>query len=522
MLKILIVDDMPIFLEYLRNCIDWENYGFTIIGEAHDGKEALDYINELSPDIVLTDITMPYIDGLELSQIIADDYPDISVILITGNNEFDYARKAVRIGVCDYIVKPFEKEELLLSLLKLQDNINRALEAKNVLEEIETQKRENIFRKLIHGKHVFWEKHLAQFEENGIDLCSDFFLVCTMKFDNSTLENLEGISNWENIIIRMLKSKIEIDGGAHVFRDFENNIVLLLNFKNEDDMKQYKTYDLVDITKVIKDSLSIESAIGISDFCYGLDGVNKGYIQSQQALMSQNADTVGRIFDYKKIVSPMEKNYYSWNAIDKLGRAVDMLDDELVKTTIHEEVSTVEAMNNEPISIYIYSGLISVLLSKVINSGRTVEMVFGEDFRPYEEMKTLPDGDTREQKLIEYYLKTIEFEKENKDSKSHQIVEKIKDYISGHYMEPDLCIADISRELLVNQTYLRSMFKSETNSTISDYITKYRMQLARKMIRDTDDKLVVIAEKTGFSDVSYFSKCFKKTYGISPKDCRME
>ena len=118
---------MPIFLEYLRGFIHWEEYGFEICAQASNGKEAFDMIEECYPDVILTDITMPYMDGLELAEAVMNQYPDISVILITGNNEFEYARKALKIGVCDYIVKPFEKEELILSLLKLQDNIHKVL-----------------------------------------------------------------------------------------------------------------------------------------------------------------------------------------------------------------------------------------------------------------------------------------------------------------------------------------------------------------------------------------------------------
>ena len=121
----MIVDDIPIFLEYLRGFINWEEYGFEICGQASNGKEAFEMIEECYPDVILTDITMPYMDGLELAEAVMNQYPDISVILITGNNEFEYARKALKIGVCDYIVKPFEKEELILSLLKLQDNIHK-------------------------------------------------------------------------------------------------------------------------------------------------------------------------------------------------------------------------------------------------------------------------------------------------------------------------------------------------------------------------------------------------------------
>lgn len=520
MLKIMIVDDMPIFLEYLRGCIDWENYGFTICAEAHDGKEALELIESTYPDIILTDITMPYVDGLELSEKVMQQYPDISVILITGNNEFEYARKAVRIGVCDYIVKPFEKEELLLSLLKLQDNINRALEAKNEKEEIENQKKENVLRKLILGKHTSWEKHAEQFTQNGIDFCSDYFLVCTMKLDNTNPEKLEKISNWESIIVQMLKNKIEIDGYFQVFRDFENSIILLLNFNSEKEMKEYKTYELTDLNKVVKDRLGIDSVIGVSDYCYKLDQVKDGYIQSQQAIMNKEKVTIGKVFDYKKMNHQSDKAFYSWNAIDSLNKALEQFDEEMIVATLKEEIDRIEKVGDEHLTISIYSGLISVLLTSVINSGRTIEAVFGADFHPYEEIDRLSDQKQREEKIIEYYLKAIKFEKKNTNTKSHQIVENIKEYIHNHYMEPELCIMDISKELLVNQTYLRSMFKNETQITITEYITKYRMQLARKMIQETDDKFVVIAEKVGYSDVSYFSKCFKKYFGISPKECR--
>ena len=127
MIKIMIVDDMPIFREYLTSCIDWNAYGFELCCEAKNGKEALEKFEVFYPDIVLTDINMPHIDGLELAERLMESYPDVSVVLISGHSEFEYARQAIKIGVSDYIVKPFEKEELILTLLKLQDNkIGRA------------------------------------------------------------------------------------------------------------------------------------------------------------------------------------------------------------------------------------------------------------------------------------------------------------------------------------------------------------------------------------------------------------
>jgi len=149
MIKVMIVDDMPIFLEYLRTTIDWETYGFELVCEATNGEDALEKAEIFQPDLVLSDIKMPYMDGLMLTEKLSEMYPQISVVLITGNSEFEYARRAIKLGVVDYIVKPFEKEELIRTLLKLQDNINQAIELKQEKKDELYLKRESLLRELI-------------------------------------------------------------------------------------------------------------------------------------------------------------------------------------------------------------------------------------------------------------------------------------------------------------------------------------------------------------------------------------
>jgi len=519
MLRILIVDDMPIFLEYLRGCIDWATYGFEICGEAHDGKEAIDKIDELYPDIILTDITMPYVDGLELAEYVSRNYSDISVVLITGNNEFEYARRALKIGVCDYIVKPFEKEELIFALLKMQDNINRVLEAKSEHEKMEDQNREHILRKLIMGKHTSWARHMEQFETAGIPFVSDYFLVCTLNLLNTTPDAFEDVANWESVIIKILESKISIDGVCRIFKDYENNIVLLLNFNSEEEMKEYKTYELSDINKLIKDSLHFDTAIGVSGYCYGADSVREAYLQAQRACAIRKSDISSRVYDYKKMDLAAGPVLYSWKSIDSLNQGIETENEEQIKETLREIFDKYEGADNDE-HIVLYSGLISILLTIVMNVGKNISTVYGEKFQPYQEILALEDRTLREEKVTEYFLKAVRHEKKNVSTRSGKLVEDVKAYIAAHYMEPDLCIADISRELLINQTYLRSMFKDEMQITISEYLTKYRMQLALDLIQHTDDKFFVISEKVGYSDVSYFGKSFKKYYGVTPKEYR--
>ncbi len=517
MIKIMIVDDMPIFREYLRGCIDWNAYGFEICCEAEDGKEALDKIERYYPDIILTDITMPYMDGLELSEVVMQRYPDISIVLITGNSEFEYARRAVKIGVCDYIVKPFEKEELLLSLLKLQDNIGKAIEIKNDMEELELQKKEMGLRKLILSSQS-GEEARKQLKRVGISFESEYFLVCTMRFLVDNLSELDQIHNWEKVIVDMLRDKMEIVGSYQIFRDYENGIVLILNFDNEEEMKDYKVYELTDIHKIIKSQLQLETLIGVSDYCYGLEQVKAGYVQAMHVLKDKDTSHAGKVWDYKKIDFTEEDIYYSWEMVEQLQKALEQLNEELAEETIRTEFQHIKNSPDANLRLVFHSRIIGILLTNIVNSGRNIEAVFGENFRPYHVLKRLPSAEAQEDMVISYFKKVISYEKQNSNKKSREVTERAKAYIQQHYMEADLNIADISKELLMNQTYLRKMFKSEMNQTLSEYITKYRMNIARKLIQETDDKLSVIAERTGYSDVSYFSKCFKRYYGTSPKN----
>ena len=389
MIKIMIVDDMPIFIEYLKGFIEWESYGFVICCEASDGREALKKIPVFHPDIILTDITMPYINGLELAEEVMTRYPYISIVLITGNSEIEYAKKAVKIGVCDYILKPFEKEELLFSLLKLQNNIGKALENKNEGKEIAFQKREEALQKLLYPEQDI-DQIRNELADTGVVFDSEYFLVCTMRFLVGNPEELEQVQNWEKIIIDMLSDKLKIKGTFQVFRDLENNVILILNFISEEEMRTYRIYELMDLRKIIRLQLGLETLIGVSGHCYGLEGVKEAYEQA----------------------------------------------------------------------FYFSSG--------GVKSAR-------------------------------------------------EVAEHAKDYIRKNYMRPELNISDMSKVLLINQTYLRKMFKEETGQTLSAYITEYRMRIAKKLIQNTNEKMEVIAQKVGYSDASYFSKCFKRFYGISPK-----
>ncbi len=524
MIRIMIVDDMPIFLEYLRGCIDWNSYGFEICCEAHDGLEALDKIAEYYPDVVLTDITMPHLNGLELAERITKEYQDISVILITGNNEFEYARKAVKLGVCDYIVKPFEKEELILSLLKLQDNIEKAVESSEGVDNEHYEELRALIYAGVSDKQAASDLEMKVF---GKEISDGGYLLALFRFDDRSYTGKdtdlrERLINWENLIAKMLADKLEISGEFRIFHDFENNIVVLMRFDSFDDIQNYKGYEFADLIQIVKSQLEIGSAIAISKAMTILD-VRNAY---EKALAFLSEKGYGQLWDLRN--NSDEVAYSSLDAIIRLNKDLESLqaeDAENVLNNLWEKLHHNYSGDEKKISISdmnLLTSAISILMTNIISKGFSIEKIYGEGFSPEEFMSDTKSPEELKNNVIFLYKKRVEFEKGKKDSKTHDIASAAKEYIEKNYEDSTLSINDISEALCVNQTYLRKMFKSEMNMTLTEYITQYRMQMAKALLTGTDEKLTAIAYKVGYNDVSYFSNVFKKFYGISPRSMSKE
>ncbi|MCK8060082.1 MULTISPECIES: response regulator [unclassified Fusibacter] len=409
MLKVMIVDDMPVFLDYLKQTIDWPSYGFELVCEANNGADALNLAIKHKPDIVLSDINMPYMNGLDFTEALKEQLPLTSVVLITGHSEFEYARKAVRLGVSDYIVKPFEKEELIVTLLSLQQYHEHG--AKGVPKKDDVYiKREHYFRSLIYGKHVKesddallpvvsqWVHKSKKFRVVAIAIESG--LGSDVDFDREM--------SWKQSVGTIIEDLIDEGDRRFSFTDYDGRM-LVMACLNETPDEEVDIDDFKRVVDIIETRLNLNVSIGIGGIHSGLDGIVTSYEESVSAL--NHKSKVGR------------------------GHGVNYINDEYV-------------------------------------------------------------------------------------SRSKKIADDVKGYILREYQDPFFNMSDMSKELLVNQTYLRSMFKSETGMTISDYVLKLRMEKAKEMIALKDSKLSTIAQRVGYVDAGYFSKCFKRFYGKSPSDFR--
>ncbi|WP_052377823.1 response regulator [Robinsoniella sp. KNHs210] len=507
MIGIMLVDDVIIFRDYLKSYVNWEEYGFEICCEAQDGKQALEMYERYEPEIILADISMPYADGFMMTELIMQINPDVIIVLITGHSEFEYARRALRLGVYDYIVKPFEKEELIFTLLKIKDNIGKVIEMKSEKEALDAIRWEEKYRKLIYGNDRELEKELFK---------SQHYIVCTITIrrdDTGLLKETE--YQWEEILKQMFRDILCEEQECVIFSDFEGNLVVVLGFDDEGKKNEYHGYELLDFAKLVKEHLGYTLKIGISEGSVSDCGVSEAYQKTLQALGFQYENKDEIIFD-SRYYELSDKESYSWEVIAQTNSCMENMDfdeiNRILTVTFEEKKFRMDYNYNTMLSM----SLISQLLAFVDRKGRKAEDIFQGELSSYHILTESLSYTVKGRFVLACFGKVGLYFQSHNESKDYQIAYGAKAYIEKNFGNPELSVEDISRALLINQTYLRRMFKSEMNTTISEYITKCRVTKARELLEGGVYKVSGISEMVGYNDVSYFSKCFKKYYGVSP------
>lgn len=319
-------------------------------------------------------------------------------------------------------------------------------------------------------------------------------------------------------IIKLLCDKIQIRGRSAAFPDYESNLIVLLNFEDENELNAYKGYEFADMVQVLHAQLKSDCSIIISHPGNVAD-IRKMYLEMMRV---QPFNKAGNVWDCRNQACGNGSSSDGMAGETTLNSILE-LKDALTKNNMDRAASVIEMMWNESreketeIFSNFFESAYGLLMNDMLDRGYRSKDVFGEELSVENIIqKDVPIGQKKEV-LIKRYGQRFEYEQRRAGSKSYKVASAAEYYIKEHYADSGLSIAEISRELFVNQTYLRKMFKEEKNMTLSEYIVKYRMEKAKDLILHTDEKLAVIAERVGYADVSYFSNCFKKYYGISPR-----
>lgn len=521
-LKVLIVDDEKLIRNLLKMRINWEEFGMEIVGEASGSKEALEMVESLKPDIIFTDVCMPVMSGIELSKAVAEKYPNIKIVIITGHDRFDYAKTSIKLGVFDYLLKPINGEEIRRVAEKLREKIKQERSHKNEFMNLKLQLDENLsyIREKFFNELLQVEMSRKEIQEKLSSLKldmkpdTDTYQSAVVEISNSTENNEEDLKNFCFEQVVSLAENINKDSYCvNIFKDNSNKLVILSNsdsFDMEDFCGKLKT-------RIIK-KYKCFACIGIGNKGQGIQKVKESYNQACEALNYKLIRGKNQIINYEEIVAENDNKWeIGSEQIEKLTFCVKSgLEDKA--HGLVEEMFSDFCYNRHNTIVRVRMVLIGVLSAcqqVIMENGKAAGDLKEFSSIDYDYISILDNVPDIKSYLKKYISNIILAVKKSSAKMTNRLIEQIKEYIQQNMHSSKLSLSSVAREFYISPGHLSRLFKQETNQTFVNYVTKIRMNKAMELLKETDLKVYQVGEKVGIDDPHYFSIIFKKFTGIS-------
>jgi two-component system response regulator YesN len=529
MYKVFLVDDEIVIREGIRDNVKWQNTNFIFSGEASDGEMALPLIQEAKPDILLTDIKMPFMDGLELSRILRKSMPWVKIIILSGHDEFNYAREALYIGVTEYLLKPITSAELIEALNRVALQIEREKREKEDMDKIKKQLEQNkfllrdkFFSELLQGV-ISTSEVIDGCTRYGINIISKYYLAIIMEIElDSELSKEPSDCIKAQAIINGIVCK---DQDVITFQKNMDEAVLILKGDNDLNLIQ-GAYSL---SQAVKDELESKTSCKLN--------ISIGQVRERVQGISQSYKDADKVRNHKYVygknrilcVNDVEASDSAKKEFIKFEK--DNVRD-FMKSGKRSEINLfvekyAHSLNEVDIKslLYIYYLFMDVILdaSHVVKElGGKLEDIF-PDALHLEKLAAEIDSITRFKELIQSLItKVIEFREVKAENKYWSIIAKAKEYIGNNFSDPDISLNAVAAYVNVSPSHFSTIFSHETGENFIEYLTKVRMNEAMALLKMTSQKSAEIAYKVGYNDSHYFSYIFKKIVGKTPKEYRNE
>lgn len=531
--RIMVVDDEEEIRLGIIKKIDWEANGFIVVGDAENGQDALEMAEKLQPDVIMTDIKMPFMDGLELGKKLSELMPSTKIIVFSGCDDFEYAHKAIKINVIEYVLKPINSVELIEVLKRLKEQLDREYDEKRNLQTLYKHYveslpviREQFLVGAIEGRisKNQWEE---QAEKLDIDFKADYLSVALIHADGiavSDEENIVSIQNDSALLPISIKKIVDENMERYcrvVSFIYSDMVVVIGNFERKEDILLF-IKGINEVCKIYKRIIGLTISAGV------------GYVYNNPLEMRFSYRSAQSALDYRFILGTGKAIY-----IDDVepDRSIQLQFDEqeersmlnAIKISSEEEIGEIiEKLFVKiedlllPFNQYrIYLMEIMTSLLKLVQSyDLDLDEVFGENFNCYSYLETFNSINEVKMWFTNKAIKVNNYIKRERINSSMLLVEKAKQYVNENYSDPDLSVEKLCLELHVSPTYFSTIFKRETEMSFVNFLTTVRLEQAVKLLNTTDDKTYMIAEKVGYPEANYFSYVFKRKFGVSPSKYR--
>lgn len=534
MLKVFLVEDESLIREGLRDNIPWEQYGYRFVGEAGDGEMALPLIRKSRPDLLITDIKMPFMDGLSLSKIVKEEFPKTKVVIISGYDDFEYAREAIEVGVDQYLLKPITRMNLRKVLLEMKEKIENETEPEdykvqlqNEMREYEQFSRRRFFEQVLEGK---WS--VKQIYEEAAKCSLELSASCyNLMFLYMQEKSSNGISDYLMEQFFSIQDKV-----LHYFLRYPQYILFRWNVNCYGILVKSENADIQVMT---------EKAIEyVRQVCSEAEEYLTWYIATgnpveRLSLLPQCYQSANHYFAYRFIFpalhvydeSTMTEHLpssedHEIHYIDSAQMNPKIIQDFLEEGSSNEVHDFVEsylqrikgALKSNTFRGYVVLNIRFAAIEYIESIGRSREELLGR-MEKYAEEIHIELNDVFDY-FVEIFQAAISIREEENNNQGSMTLRRVLDYINEHYTKEDLSLGSVAAAVDVSANYLSSVFSQNMQKTFTEYVTEKRMEKAKKLLRNSEDSTGKIASEVGYKDAHYFSYVFKKTQGLSPREYR--
>ncbi|UUZ92424.1 response regulator [Paenibacillus sp. P25] len=514
MKKVLLVDDEILVREGIRDRISWESEGFIYSGDAPDGEMAAPMIERMSPDIVLTDIKMPFMDGLQLSKIVKERMPWIKIIILSGHDEFNYAREALRIGVEEYCLKPISSVELLKTLHQVSEKIDVERQEKKELEAL--QLKATVNRELFKDQSltdlctgaVPTTEAIQAAEALQIPLIAGHYLVIITEFEPKPEAGLPLTPVLEEEPI-FGQIRMDLSGSLHLKRSKKEH-VWIVKGDHPEDLEQSARRLLRNVKK-LEETRPYVVYVGIGRVKNRVQEISGSYSEADQNKSYQ------RFLKNRPMTGPEWQGLqgYDRNKVTNFLKYGDASQTgEFVRGYLPENA----AASPDPTYYwhYLILDMVAAVTQYIHESGGDVK-AFLQEMEPVEE-RLLGRYDLEDIRSCAASILKLAFKyRDQFKDKYSDLLSKAKDYIAGHFDKPDISLQSVAAYVNVSPSHFSGVFSQATGQTFIDYLIKTRIKRAMESLKTTNLKSYEIAAMVGYNDPHYFNSVFKKVTGVTTK-----
>lgn len=513
MKKVFLVDDEMAIREGIGKNINWNSEGFIYCGDASDGEIALPLIEKHQPDIVITDIKMPFMDGLELSRIVREKMPSIKIIILSGHDEFEYAREAMRIQVTEYCLKPFSSQDLLTVLKKVSFKIDEEEKKNKRLSELENQvmqnqlaSRDKFLNEVCGGIYTSSEA-IKEASKLNINLIASYYYIIII--DSKHHSNNSNNIHW-----------IEKEYACLRFSRKKNECIFIMLGESKEALEQES--DLIRQRLQTQEETSSEKSLifGIGKVESRIQGISKSFSEADE---EKSYSSIIHKYSSKETHLDIE----SKKVLQYFNRR-DLID--FLKTGLLSDISSFarsyssylnKGSIGSPFTTYYFLMDFTITISHYL---KEIEMDHLEVMQKINQLSMKTSWIRKYPEVLTYMEEMLHLVISTRNSAKNYSspVQMAVDYINHYFSDTQLSLQTVADVVNMSASYLSHMFSQETGKTLIEYLTITRIDQAKHLLTTTNNKTYEIAHQVGYSDSHYFCKTFKKVTGLTTKQFKSQ